>query len=619
MLFQNSRLPPSTKSGKEYRVVLNSGNSFNGFSSRIRNFIRRLSIAKKIGYGYSLAIGIAVCGTATGVILGDYYQEKAQKQLTIANQQQHLIINLKNAVGTVRSHPQQLVAVLGQPLEFNNEIAKFSGEVERVKTILSDLDYFVDANPDNLATEPREVKKLLKNYDTNLLSYTQLVQSLWQQIEPSNTSDIETFSAQQTLLNFLQEKTAITLNLRFEYLSEQLTQLEEAATTQQMRSNDEFERAKILRVQIITASMILSVAIAVVLALITSRAIARPLQAVTDVAQAVTQRGNFNLQAPVTTEDEVGLLATSLNQLVQWVGEHTKALELARQTLEQRVEERTQELQTALQNLKQAQVQLIQTEKMSSLGQLVSGIAHEINNPINFVHGNVTYAQKYAEDLVQLIELYQQEYPHPSSVIQEEIELIELDFLKSDLSKIFTSMQMGTERIQKIVLSLRNFSRLDESEVKSVDIHEGIDNTLVILNHRLKKGIEVIKQYGKLPFVSCYPAQLNQVFMNILANAIDALMAEEELLVKQIIVQTRKVCPKYIQVAIWNNGSEIPAPIKDKLFDPFFTTKPIGQGTGLGLTICYQIVEKHRGKIEVISEPEQGTEFAITLPIQREC
>jgi signal transduction histidine kinase len=618
MLFLNSRLPPNRKSRKDYRVGLNSGNSSNGFSNQVRNFIRRLSIAKKIGYGYSLSIGIAVFGTATGVILGDYYQEKAQKQLTIANQQQHLISNLKNAVGTVRSHPQQLIAALGQSLEFNKETAKFSGEVERVKTLLSDLGYFVDSNPHNLVTEASEVKKLLKNYEANLLSYTQLIQYLWQQIDPSNQVDIETFSAQQILLNFLQEKTAIALNLRFDYLSEQLTQLEEGATTQQMRANDELERAKILRVQIITASMVLSVAIAVVLALITSRAIARPLQAVTDVAQAVTQRGNFNLQAPVTTEDEVGLLATSLNQLVQWVGEHTKALEFARQTLEQRVEERTQELQTALQNLKQAQVQLIQTEKMSSLGQLVSGIAHEINNPINFVHGNVTYAQKYAEDLLQLIELYQQEYPHPSSVIQEEIELIELDFLKSDLLKIFASMQMGTERIQKIVWSLRNFSRLDESEVKPVDIHEGIDNTLVILNHRLKKGIEVIKQYGNLPLVSCYPAQLNQVFMNIIANAIDALMAEEELLVKQIIVQTRKVCPKYIQVVIWNNGSEIPSHIKDKLFDPFFTTKPIGQGTGLGLTICYQIIEKHRGKIEVISEPEQGTEFVITLPIQRE-
>jgi signal transduction histidine kinase len=342
------------------------------------------------------------------------------------------------------------------------------------------------------------------------------------------------------------------------------------------------------------------------------------LEAVTFVAKAVTQEGNFALQAPVTTEDEVGSLATSLNQLVQWVGEHTRALELARQTLEQRVEERTQELQEALQNLKQTQVQLIQTEKMSSLGQLVSGVAHEINNPINFIHGNLVYANEYAQELLRLIDLYQQEYPNLRAALQDQIDASNLDFIRTDLPKLVASMEMGTERIQKIVQSLRNFSRLDEAEVKVVNIHEGIDNTLLILNHRLKHGIEVVKKYGDLPLVPCYPAQLNQVFMNILANALDALMAEEAQLVKQIVIQTQKVDSQQIRVGIWNNGSRIPYEIRDKLFDPFFTTKPVGQGTGLGLTICYQIVEKHRGKIEVISEPGQGTEFAIVLPLQAE-
>jgi signal transduction histidine kinase len=179
-------------------------------------------------------------------------------------------------------------------------------------------------------------------------------------------------------------------------------------------------------------------------------------------------------------------------------------------------------------------------------------------------------------------------------------------------------MEMGTERIQKIVQSLRNFSRLDEAEMKVANIHEGIDNTLLILNHRLKQGIEVVKKYGDLSVIPCYPAQLNQVFMNILANAIDALMAEEAQLVKQIVIETQKVDSKQIRVGIWNNGSRIPYEIRDKLFDPFFTTKPAGQGTGLGLSICYQIVEKHGGKIEVISEPGQGTEFAIVLPLQAE-
>jgi signal transduction histidine kinase len=318
----------------------------------------------------------------------------------------------------------------------------------------------------------------------------------------------------------------------------------------------------------------------------------------------------------VITEDEVGLLATSLNQLVQWVGEHTQELELARQTLEQRVDERTQELQVALQDLKQTQVQLIQTEKMSSLGQLVSGVAHEINNPINFIYGNLTYANEYTLQLFKLLELYQQQYPTPTNVIRDQLEVIDFDFIRADLPKVLSSMNMGTERIRKIVLSLRNFSRLDEAEMKAVDIHEGIDNTLLILNHRLKQGIEVSKKFDDLPLVPCYPAQLNQVFMNILANAIDVLLSEDTQPTKRIVIQTQKVAHNQIWVRIWNNGSGIPVDIRDKLFDPFFTTKPVGQGTGLGLSICYQIVEKHSGRIEVISEPGQGTEFAIALPIQ---
>jgi signal transduction histidine kinase len=426
----------------------------------------------------------------------------------------------------------------------------------------------------------------------------------------------EILAAQQQLLASIKEKKATTISVKFDRLSESLNRLKVAAETQQMQATKRVEEAEVLRKKIIIVSMLLSVLIAAALALITSRAIAHPLKAVTVVAEAVTQEGNFNLQAPVITEDEVGLLATSLNQLVQWVGEHTQELELARQTLEQRVDERTQELQAALQDLKQTQVQLIQTEKMSSLGQLVSGVAHEINNPINFIYGNLTYANEYTLQLFKLLELYQQQYPTPTNVIRDQLEVIDFDFIRADLPKVLSSMNMGTERIRKIVLSLRNFSRLDEAEMKAVDIHEGIDNTLLILNHRLKQGIEVIKKFDDLPLVPCYPAQLNQVFMNILANAIDVLLSEDTQPTKRIVIQTQKVAHNQIWVRIWNNGSGIPVDIRDKLFDPFFTTKPVGQGTGLGLSICYQIVEKHSGRIEVISEPGQGTEFAIALPIQ---
>jgi signal transduction histidine kinase len=594
-------------------------------SDKVRRFILRLSIAKKISYGYSLAIGIAVFGTSIGLIIGDYYQEKAQKQLAIAEKQHHLLGDLENTISAMRSHPQRLVTVLGESIWFDYETAKFFEDVVQVNTLLSELESFIGSHSDHSTINATDLKNLLRDYKTNTSIYTQLIKSLWQQIEPANLKPEEIQTAQQQLLTFIRGKTGKDISVKFDRLSERLTQLKLAAATQQRLANDRLEQAETLRLQIIVISMVLSVAIAIILALFTSRAIARPLESVTQVAKAITQESNFNLRTPVTTEDEVGSLATSLNQLVQWVGEYTQELELARQTLEQRVEERTQELTQALQELKLTQAQLVQNEKMSSLGQMVAGIAHEINNPINFIYGNLEYARISTHDLLKLIHLYRDQYRHPSPVIQKQIEAIDLDFLQEDMPKVLSSLKTGAERIRKIVLSLRNFSRLDEAQIKSVDIHEGIENTLLLLNNRLKWGITVIKKYGYLPLVECYPAQLNQVFMNILTNAIDALedvissqLEENDNFLPEIVICTEMVDFNSIRVAIWDNGPGIPPEIRNKLFDPFFTTKPVGKGSGLGLAICYQIVEQHRGKIEVISEPGQGTEFAIALPIQTE-
>jgi len=631
MQFHKSRLYPESL---ESRLVLDKSNSdkqrntskFN--SSWIKRIIPRLSVAKKIGYGYSLAIGIAVLGTTVGLAIGDYYRKQAYEQLIIADRQQHLLGELKEAVGEVRSHPQRLVTVLGESIWFDYETAKFFGDVNRVKTTISEFDFFIDNNQRNLVIDATDLKDLLKGYETNTESYTQLVKLLWQQIDPPNLKPQEIEAAQQKLLTFLRGKSATDVSVKFDRLSESLSRIKEAAKTQQIQANNKLEQVELLRLQIIVGSMLLSVAVATALGFYTSRQIARPIEWVNQVALRVTQQSNFQLIAPVTTEDEVGSLATSLNQLVKWVGEYTHELEQARQTLEQRVEERTQELQQTLEELKQTQSQLIQSEKMSSLGQLVAGIAHEINNPVNFIYGNIEYTKSYTKDLLDLVNLYQQNYPNPTSAIQDKIEAIDLEFIIEDLSKILSSMKMGTERIRQIVLSLRNFSRLDEADMKPVDIHEGIENTLLILNNRLKRDIEVIRKYGDLPLVECYPAQLNQVFMNIIANAIDAL--EESLVIgqkslvkeagqmtkPQIIIQTEMVDYNYVRVGISDNGPGIPPEIKNKLFDPFFTTKPMGKGTGLGLSISYQIIEKHRGKIEVISELGEGTELAIALPIK---
>jgi two-component system, NtrC family, sensor kinase len=275
------------------------------------------------------------------------------------------------------------------------------------------------------------------------------------------------------------------------------------------------------------------------------------------------------------------------------------------------------------QQLAQAQVQLMQSEKMSSLGLMVAGIAHEINNPINFIHGNLKPACSYIQDLMSLVELYQETYPEPTLEIKNHIEDIHLDFLCEDLPKLVSSLSLGTERIRDLVLSLRNFSRLDEAEVKSVDLHAGIDSTLVLLLHRLQSDgtrpeIKVVKQYGDLPLVNCHPSQLNQVFMNILVNAIDALedAVKHSALTPTITIATAMTQHNSVQITIADNGPGIPEEIHKQIFDSFFTTKEVNKGTGLGLAISHQIVvKKHGGQLICRSTPTANTEFVIELPI----
>ncbi|MEG4008193.1 ATP-binding protein [Microcoleus sp. Pol11C1] len=584
----------------------------------INRFISGLSIAQKITYGYSLAIGIAVLGTTGGMLCGDYYQKQAFQALTFADEQQHLLSNLEYSVQALQSHPKRLISVLGDSIWFEYETAKFLKDVDLVKKNIAELAFFTEEHSTELAVNSSELKELLNGYTTATDSYSQLLKSFWQKIAFSSLKPEEVKDAQQQVLDLIRGDKAVKLDVKFERLSESLSLMTQVAKAQQGQAYINFNRAEELRVQIIVGSMLVSAAIAIFLAICTSRAIALPLQAVTTVAKTITQQANFDLQVPVTTEDEVGTLAKSINQLVEWVAEYTHELEQARQTLEDRVEQRTEELTAALHELKHTQIQLIQTEKMSSLGQMVAGVAHEINNPVNFIHGNLEYANEYIINLLNLLSLYQQEYPQQTEAIAEEIAEIELDFLREDLLKLLESMKIGSERIRQIVLSLRNFSRLDEAQMKLVDIHEGIDNTLLILSSRLKQGIEVIKNYGELPEIECYPAQLNQVFMNILVNAIDALEESgdnyKKSKIPQILIQTQKLDSSQILVRISDNGPGISLAIQSKLFDPFFTTKEPGKGTGIGLAICYQIVEKHRGKIQVISSLGRGAEFAITLP-----
>lgn len=367
--------------------------------------------------------------------------------------------------------------------------------------------------------------------------------------------------------------------------------------------------------------------LAVSLGIFTSRRILESIFSIVTASEAIAA-GKLNQKVPDSNVKELGILAASFNCMAQQLRESFTALENNNEELEIRVKERTKELSEALYNLQTTQSQLVQTEKMSSLGQMVAGIAHEINNPVNFIHGNITCIKESLQELLEIINLYQKHYPHPVDEIQQSLESFDVNFLKDDLQKILNSMQEGTNRIKDIVLNLRNFSRLDESQLKEVDLRSGLESTLLILQHRLKSSdkrpaIEVIKNYGDLPKVECYPGLLNQVFMNILSNAIDAI---EELHTPHkkskliISIFTEITAENCAIVRIQDNGPGVAGNVISKIFDPFFTTKPVGKGTGLGLSIAYQIVrDKHQGNLICTSQPGEGTEFAIVLPQKTRC
>ncbi|NET90490.1 MAG: HAMP domain-containing protein [Kamptonema sp. SIO1D9] len=557
-------------------------------NSKLTNLLNSFKVGQKISIGYGIALGIAIGGTTIGIVIGDRYQHQAWEKRRHAQAEIELLHRLQTSILQARTHQQQLIPLISQPEEFRHEYAHFIEYEAITKQTWAEVREFVTTEKHSDPLHQEMMPLFIENNEAKLTAYFQQLHQVLKQIDIDNLdSPAEIAAAQELLLKF----TNIDLAQKFDAISNELTDLVAISYQENLAAESELKAVDKLRLAIIGISILSSIAIATILAIFTTRAIANPLKRVTEVAQKATKESNFDLQIPVTTQDEIGILATSLNQLIQRVK------------------------QLLLEQKATSEQQLLQSEKMSSLGRMVAGIAHEINNPVNFIYGNLIHASEYIDDLFDLIHTYQNETSQPSLSVQKKSEEIDLEFLAVDLPKLLNSMKIGSERVRQIVLSLKNFSRLDEAEPHFVDIHACLDSTLLILNNRIKKDVKIVRNYGDIPKIEGYTSSLYQVFTNLLVNALDAL-EENQQKSKQIIITTKSFDLERVAIHITDNGCGISRQNQVKIFNNFFTTKPVGVGTGLGLAISRQIVaEKHQGQLICQSEVGVGTDFIVVLPI----
>jgi two-component system, NtrC family, sensor kinase len=553
----------------------------------VQTLFNRLSIRQKIVYTYCLALGIVVLGTITGLGIGNNHFQKAREQMSLADEEGGLLSHFQGVLLEIQSHQQEMVPLLSKPQEFQQESSKLVTRLAEAHSLLYELETFSQKRSE------KDLQALLRKHQKTITEYLQEMKSLKQRISILDISPQGLTKAEEFVWQFSQSDESV----KFYGVTHELADFARTIRNRQIEADLAQSKAQVLETQIIITSIVLGLVMATIFAMHTSKAIANPIITVTNIAKQAAKEGDFTLQAPVTTKDEIGELASSLNQLIQQV----KHLLEARQI--------------------ESETQLIQTEKMCSLGQMIAGVAHEINNPISFISANLVHAKTYIDDILDLLQTYQAEIPHPPHIIREKIEEIDLEFVEKDLVKLINSMAFGSDRMREIANSLKDFSRVDGGEAQSVDIHNScMESTLLILNHRLKQGIGVVRKYGKTPLIPGHTGLLYQVFMNLLSNAIDAL--QEKSLVDsgfspEITIITEVKENNWVIVRIADNGSGITDDNLQKIFEIFFTTKPRGIGTGLGLAISHQIVaDRHGGNITCCSELGKGTEFAIALPIR---
>jgi two-component system NtrC family sensor kinase len=547
-----------------------------------------LTVGQKIAFGYAIAAIVTFLGTAIGITLGDRYQKQAWQTERYIETEIELLHRLQTIILHTRNRQQQLAALVAQPEQFQHQYTDLLESAAQWEITRLQLQEFVAQTP-----PPPNRDRLLELLEIDVgareIYLKQLEETIARLERLPLDSEVAIAAAQMQLLQF----NSSSSTARLERLSQEVTDLAATLYRQSDQAHQKARAANTLRLRIMWLATLLSLIVLVSLAFYVSRAIALPLQSLTKVARRVTQSGNFDLQVNITTNDEIGALAESLDRLIACV----------RELLEK------QQTFTAQ--------QLFHSEQMSRLGQMLAGVAYELNNPVNFIYGNLVHAQAYLNDLLLLTQTLRREIPQPPDAVASAIAAIDLDFMEADLPKLLQSMHVGADRVRQIVLCLRNFAHLDREQLDSVDICTCLDGLVLILNNRLKAGIRIERYYQNVPLISAHTGSLYLALMNLLNNAIDAMGNTPQpdksitLTVKPDLHSNR------VAIGIADNGCGIPREHQAKIFEPFFTTKPVGAGTGLGLAITRQIIEeKHGGTVSFRSEVGVGTEFSVILPIE---